>query len=534
MPQPAGARAWLSLTRERLLVACVLAAYLVALGFQAWHVGLTYDEPTHMLGAYLYWLNRPTLSPDFAPLIHILTGWIPLALGMPLFPDIDAWQTGVAPDIASQMLDRLRSEQIRELFYLMRLVVTVFPILTALLIWHWARLLFGSVAGLLLLLAAVLLPTPLAHGCLLKNDLAATFSYLLFAFCAWRFWLAPGRRTSLALAAAVLLGILAKLSLLITFPLAVLVVGARLFRSQVPPSRWLPFSLGAIVLVPYLGLLAAYKLDAPFPSDLARGLTALRPHLTDTPTASYFLGEVRIGRVWAYYPVALAIKTPIALQALFTAGLLLLALRRSLVLLAFLLAPGLLYLGLAMQANLQLGVRLVLPAWPFAVLVAGLAVERAVASRAGRAALAVLLAWLAVASLSIYPHGIAYFNEWVGGPRNGWKYLADSNVDWGQNLPDLAAYIRRHRVRHLKLYFFGHDKLHRYGIEKQVEALAPPWSPSLVSETRLRPQPGLYAISASLLAGYLFAQPYRDYFAFFRSLHPIATPGYSVLIYRVE
>jgi hypothetical protein len=50
---------------------------------------------------------------------------------------------------------------------------------------------------------------------------------------------------------------------------------------------------------------------------------------------------------------------------------------------------------------------------------------------------ALSLVWLAASSLHVYPHGVSYFNEWVGGPAQGWKYLADSNLDWA-DLPDLG------------------------------------------------------------------------------------------------
>ncbi len=41
--------------------------------------------------------------------------------------------------------------------------------------------------------------------------------------------------------------------------------------------------------------------------------------------------------------------------------------------------------------------------------------------------------WFVVTSLSNYPHDLNYFNEAVGGPRNGPWYLRGSSVDWGQD-----------------------------------------------------------------------------------------------------
>ncbi len=44
-----------------------------------------------------------------------------------------------------------------------------------------------------------------------------------------------------------------------------------------------------------------------------------------------------------------------------------------------------------------------------------------------------LVAWLAASSFSVHPHYLAYFNELAGGPANGWRWLIDSNLDWGQD-----------------------------------------------------------------------------------------------------
>ena len=43
----------------------------------------------------------------------------------------------------------------------------------------------------------------------------------------------------------------------------------------------------------------------------------------------------------------------------------------------------------------------------------------------------------------VRPHYLAYFNESVGGPANGYKHLVDSSLDWGQDLPELKAWTNR-------------------------------------------------------------------------------------------
>jgi hypothetical protein len=58
-----------------------------------------------------------------------------------------------------------------------------------------------------------------------------------------------------------------------------------------------------------------------------------------------------------------------------------------------------------------------------------------------------LLVWLIVGTATIRPFYLAYFNELVGGPRNGYKYLIRDDLDQGQDLKGLSAYLRRHDIR---------------------------------------------------------------------------------------
>ena len=85
--------------------------------------------------------------------------------------------------------------------------------------------------------------------------------------------------------------------------------------------------------------------------------------------------------------------------------------------------------------------------------------EAASASRA--------LAWCSLAAERASPHEIAYFNEIAGGPVGGSRYLADSNLDWGQGLPELKAWMDREGVDAVYLAYFGTDRPEAYGLRYQ-------------------------------------------------------------------
>jgi len=65
--------------------------------------------------------------------------------------------------------------------------------------------------------------------------------------------------------------------------------------------------------------------------------------------------------------------------------------------------------------------------------------------------IAIILIWYLIETIVIAPHFIAYFNEFVGGAKNGYKYAVDSNLDWGQDLKRLAKFVEENHIEKLKL-----------------------------------------------------------------------------------
>ena len=195
--------------------------------------------------------------------------------------------------------------------------------------------------------------------------------------------------------------------------------------------------------------------------------------------------------------------------------------------------------------SVSIGLRYVLPIYPCLFLLIsrlvrdgaplwqGLAAGRA---RLVRTAMALLLAGLATGTVWQHPHYLAHFNSLVGGPRQAHKYLADSFLDWGQDLPALKRWMDDQGIDRIRLAYFGSADARHYGIEYTYlpsVGLAPRdggrwWyetSPEHLPPLKLRGGP--IAISASLLAGVF----YPGYYAPLRQLEPIAQVGYSILIF---
>ena len=188
------------------------------------------------------------------------------------------------------------------------------------------------------------------------------------------------------------------------------------------------------------------------------------------------------------------------------------------------------YAAVSLASHLNIGHRHILPLYPILFIFAGYLVggtsprPQAIATGPSRAAnepaavvsatfirliatkpfpvtglVAVLVAGVAIIeSTGIRPHYLAFFNAAAGGPRQGWRLLVDSSLDWGQNLPRLRLWLDAHRNPAEKVYLsaFGADDPFYRGMK--VTELSPYYS----FERKLRWEPlrgGLYCVSASLL-----------------------------------
>ncbi len=553
---------------EILILVCILTAHLAALVHLAWRTGVTVDEPSHLVSSFFYWHGQDNLKPrDMPPLIKIVGGWVPRLTGLPIpYDHKEIWGSQHEWIIALEMMDRLR-EQVPRVFFLSRLPLLVFPIATGLLIWWWGRQILSPAVALCLMAAFALEPTALGHGALFKNDLAATFGYLLFWYRAWVYWRDPRARNAAWLGVGILVAVLAKMSMLMLVCVAPALIVARHLTLSPKRLRALAAALALAIAIPYVGSLAACQFDTrrlrdldlrnldrdsrisdtflaaanvfrvlPVPEPMWDGTVSLMQTNEDNPNV-YFLGRTLENGHWLYFLVALVLKVPIPLQLMLLGALLLealLAWRRSFDLQRlFWIAPPWIYIALASMSSLQLGVRLVLPALPLALLTSGRAVEWLLRGRRV-GILAGLFLFLGARTVWTYPHAISYFNLWPGTPERGARLLSDSNIDWGQDLRELATIVHGRGIKHLHLSYFGSDCVWTYFSDTEVEPLAPPWSDDVASGLVYRPEPGYYAISVTLLPGHMFEPRYQNYYSAFWGRTPIAQAGHSIYLFKIE
>jgi tetratricopeptide (TPR) repeat protein len=184
----------------------------------------------------------------------------------------------------------------------------------------------------------------------------------------------------------------------------------------------------------------------------------------------------------------------------------------------------------------QVGIRHLLPIYPF-ILLTGAAGAMALARiRAGRMALAGLGAFAIAAFADVYPHTLTFFNQFVGGPANGYKYLTDSNVDWGQGLKLLKKWMDRQSVSHVGLAYFGTADPAYYGIEyTQLPAATPGMHLPSIARRWTKPRlPGYVAVGATVLTGVYLDPQWQLFYRGLRRTTPVAVLGNSIFVYRLD
>jgi 4-amino-4-deoxy-L-arabinose transferase-like glycosyltransferase len=307
-------------------------------------------------------------------------------------------------------------------------------------VWAWGRRELGDSGAAVAIFLFTFQPMVLGHAGLATHDMAATAGT---ALSLWMFirWLDESTiRRAMLFGAAFGFAILCKFSCIGYVPAACLAVYlVRVIRDRNLRAPWksiLPAALVATAVV-WTGYAFSYE-------TFIAGVKGLASINSAGTHYNFLFGEIRTDGFRFYFPIALALKSTIA------SLLLALGARKHFEPLAATLA----ILAVAMPSNLDLGVRYVLPLYaPLSVAAAG----TALALWSSRRWIAVaLLAWHGATSLAAHPDELPYFNVLAG--RAPWTILADSNIDWGQDVLRLRRVAREKKIENIGIDVFGwHD-----------------------------------------------------------------------------
>jgi hypothetical protein len=506
----------------------------------------TYDEAMHLAAGYSYLATGDfRLEPQNPPLIKVFLA-LPLFLGyrLPFNPDPQHWRDGTEFFVGQDFLYRstLPADQMLAVGRLSNLMLGGW--LVALTGW-WAYRLWGTRAGMLALALACLEPNLVAHSSLVTTDVGATLFILLSVYLLWeyvnfpRWWLLAGTGVAVGFA------LVSKFSAILLVPMIASILGLSVLITG-EDCAYLPLGkqpnkltyrllhAGTVLLIILVFILLIIPV-AYFLRGFQSWLFGFQRFMTlaQLGQPAFFLGEYSYLGWWNYFLVAFLIKTPIGSLVLITAALLFYRCgkhleRREAV---FLLVPVAVIFFATTQAKVNIGLRHILPVYPFLfVLASRLATVKLHRPWFKYLVIGAPLVFTAISSLRIAPHQLAYFNELVGGADQGYRYLGDSNLDWGQDLKGVKAYMEKENLPIIYLSYHGTAPPSYYGICYQYVPGAWPleWPPPTERVPARSPRK-ILAISVNNLQD--VATAYNPLFRWLWLRKPVAKIGYSIFVY---
>ena len=464
------------------------------------------------------------------------------------------------------------TKQYQNIFQYGRCAVILLGCLLGWLIYRFGTDLYGKAGGLFALFLYVFNPNIIAHSRLTTIDIGASCFIFLSIYCFWRYL--KKRDTASVFLAGVSLGLaqLSKFTALLLYPIFFVIIVFIFLEGFIFKKHRSHYNRAIIlkdicnyliiILISLVVINAGYFFSGSFKpigdyhlsSNLLRFISTWLWHSFPVPLpydyltgfdhqlalseggvyTAYLMGEHSMTGWWYYYLIAFIIKNPSALLAILMLAVIFWK-RFSCTELEddlCIWVPMIMYLVyFSFFTHIPIGVRYILPVFPLVFLAAGRLVTNFVLNKKKWKLVVTALAFAyMIPAVFVFPNYLSYFNIIAGGPRNGYRWLIDSNLDWGQDLPGLKKYMDSKGIREIKLGYFGRVDPEIYGIRYTIPGR--------------ELEPGIYAISINYLVGYpyflLKNNPKEvisvdlDYFKKYRSLEPVDIINNTIYIFKIE
>lgn len=466
----------------------------------------SWDEGDHIFSGYMNWKNREySLNPEHPPLVKLVAALPLLPLDLKIAPREGRFFKTEAYYGGRELLYRNDPRYgghytADSLLFRAHMAVLVFALLLASLLFLASREMFGASAGLVAMTLFVFDPTVLTNAPFVTTDSAAACFFFASVYAFYRYIKAPSWQRLILCGLTFGAALVSKHSAVLLLPILLLLatgeLAGRWCASRREQRTWsssdatrIGAAMAAMAAIAIFVLWGVYSfryamhpIGATLPPLEVRS-SGLSPVMSRTILfctqhhllpESYLYGLVDVQRVgawmpsyifgklyahgqWFYFPVALSLKWSIGVLGLLALAIYAFATGRvhKPREVFFLALPGLFYLAVAMAGPLNIGVRHVLPVFPFAFALAGggawgLMQQR----RAWLYPITALLLWHAVDSIRMFPNYMPYANALWGGPTKTHLYLSDSATDWGQELKWTKQYLDAHNIHDCWFAYF--------------------------------------------------------------------------------
>lgn len=578
-------------------VVIVLAALLALTS--VWNDSVIVDEVPHIGAGYSYLVKHDMrLNPEHPPLAKDLaaTGLLFLNLNQGTF-QTKSWQTDINGQWEfgrSLMFETGNDADLIK--HAAKIPMLLFFVTAAILTFVWAGRLYGEDGALIALVLFAFSPTVLAHSRFVTTDVPALFGTLLATYFFVCYLKKPNRKNfwiaSVTLGIALItkfstfllipfLGVLALIcgftktrettsgrigqtiksflvSVLIFITSFIIIVWpVYIFHTyNYPPERqyndtqYLLGSYGNRLLADPV-IWASNKPVIRAAAQYGLGLLMVVQRSVGGNT-TYFLGDT--GNGWhKYFPVVYFIKEPLAWWVLVIIALIYLSWnlkrpsRKTINLTRIFVKDHLdefamllwlaIYWTSSIKSNLNIGVRHLLPTYPFAIiLVSGQISKILKKSKNFGPVILLLLAWYFYENAQVYPYYLTYFNQIAGGPSGGYRYVVDSNVDWGQDLLRLSTWVKENHIAKIETDYFGWADPVYYLKDHYVQLSSIKYKDALDFKKHNQSN-GWLAVSATFLQG-SEGTPDKpnpvNYNNWLKAYQPVTVIGNSIFVYHIK
>ena len=557
--------------------ACLLLLLALQLVLSARRESQTWDEACHIFAGYRYWTSADFGdNPEHPPLVKLLAT-LPL-LRLPL-------KVPEHPGVFSKEEDFVKATQFvysndaETILFRTRMAAALLTLLLGVLVFAVAKEMFGDVPAFVALALLVFEPNILAHGAVVTTDVGMSCFLLATVYAFYRYVKKPTVERLALTGLSAGLALSTKHSAILIFPILLVLAVCEIVRghdgepADVHEGRGKQAArlIGAIAAIGVLAVailwafygfhfnprsgvdasarLTEYagRLKNPVQTKmiLAAAHWRLLPEsylygladvgITAEFSHTYLLGTVYPHGRWFYFPLAFTIKTTLGLLILL--ALVPLVLARSKIEcwreLLFVSVPAAIYFLVAMGSGMNIGVRHILPVYPFLMILAGWGAWKLIErQRRWAYVVAALLLWNVVSSARTFPVYLSYSNELWGGPSQTYRYLSDSNADWGQQLKAAKKYLEGRQVKTCWFAYFADvvvDPTY-YGVTcKPLTTIASVWLQPTIEVPASIDGPVL--ISAGVLSGYEFGPGELNPYDQFLRIRPTAVIENGLFVY---
>jgi len=470
----------------------------------------------------------------------------------------------------------------------------IFFVLSAIIIFAWTRRMYGYLAALIALFLFSFSPTVLAHSRFVTTDMPALFGILIATFFFIHYLEKPTKKNLWLAGIIFGVAQLTKYSVFLLIPffivIAVFFVLLKLEKSKIRNALLAMRNTIIVIIIGYIFVVwpVYYFHTWNYPPELQqthtkellttygnRNIAEPVIYLANKPAirglaeyglgllmvtqrsvggnTTYFMGEVRNWAWKEYFPVVYFIKEPLAFWGLLTLALFAWSInlkfhnpkstirncikwsQNHFTELTMLLWIAL-YWYTSITSNLNIGVRHLMPVYGFTFILLSGALVKICTSLNRKSLFAfcfllfALLGSYLFENLKVYPYYLTYFNQIAGGPSGGYRYVVDSNIDWGQDLKRLADWVEKNDIKKINFDYFGWADQSYYlgnnfnwiwrGRYKNVDDFL-----------KDNPNGGYIAVSASFYMG-SFENPETSY-AWLDSYEKVTTIGNSIFVWYI-